>query len=225
GRHLRVWFAAAPPGGPRNNPVGYYGPPGSGPRGTRKREKPVARWTGAYLLLASALARHTPSLWGTEKETGRPQARPDLGPLKLVYLTSNMTNASVRAWHAPLPNRCRAEELRSARALEPDQRELPEGRHRAAFDEAHAAVTFGPARQPIPAEFRPPAEPPRERGEALLEGASHAGLGAEMIDQDDLAAGPRDAREFVHGLLRVGDRGDDILRDHGVEIIIGKAEL
>src|SRR5262245_41483175 len=70
GRHLRVWFAAAPPGGPRKNPVGYYGPPGSGPRGTRKREKPVARWTGAYLLLASALARHTPSFGGTGKETG-----------------------------------------------------------------------------------------------------------------------------------------------------------
>src|SRR5262245_23196388 len=86
GRHLRVWFAAAPPGGPRSNPVGYYGPPGSGPRGTRKREKPVARWTGAYLLLASALARHTPHFGGTEKETGKPQARPNLGPLKLGYL-------------------------------------------------------------------------------------------------------------------------------------------
>src|SRR5215467_2003531 len=70
GRHLRVWFAAAPPGGPRSNPVGYYGPPGSGPRGTRKREKPVARWTGAYLLLASALARHAPSLWGNGKRDG-----------------------------------------------------------------------------------------------------------------------------------------------------------
>ena len=41
---------------------------GSGHRGTRKREKPVARWTGAYLLLASALARHTPSLWGERKK-------------------------------------------------------------------------------------------------------------------------------------------------------------
>src|SRR5215468_9218258 len=71
GRHPRVWFAAAPPGGPRSNPVGYYGPPGSGPRGTRKREKPVARWTGAYLLLASALARHTPSLWGNGKRDGQ----------------------------------------------------------------------------------------------------------------------------------------------------------
>src|SRR5215468_8689679 len=71
GRHLRVWFAAAPPGGPRSNPVGYYGPPGSGPRGTRKREKPVARWTGAFLLLASALARHAPSLWGEGKRDGQ----------------------------------------------------------------------------------------------------------------------------------------------------------
>src|SRR5262249_48363959 len=60
---------------------------GSGHRGTRKREKPVARWTGAFLLLASALARHTPSFGGMEKETGQPQARPKLGPLKLGSLT------------------------------------------------------------------------------------------------------------------------------------------
>src|SRR5215831_9088310 len=131
---------------------------GSGHRGTRKREKPVARWTGAFLLLASALARHAPSFGGRERETGRPQARPNLGPLKLACLTLNMTNAPVRAWHAPLPTRCRAGKLRSARALESDERELPEGRHRAALDETYAAVTFGPARQAIPAEFRPPAE-------------------------------------------------------------------
>ena len=35
-RHPRVWFAAAPPGGPRNNPVGYYRA-GLGP-GPVKRE-------------------------------------------------------------------------------------------------------------------------------------------------------------------------------------------
>jgi len=44
---------------------------GSGHRGTRKREKPVARWTGAFLLLASALARHAPSLWGEGKRDGQ----------------------------------------------------------------------------------------------------------------------------------------------------------
>src|SRR5262245_53649061 len=78
-RHPRVWFAAAPPGGPRSNPVGYYGPPGSGPRGTRKREKPVARWTGAYLSSASALARHAPSLWGNGKRDGLSRARTKSG--------------------------------------------------------------------------------------------------------------------------------------------------
>src|SRR5215813_3967547 len=107
-----------------------------------------------------------------------------------------MTNASVRARPAPSPGPAELK-LRSARSRESDQRELPKRRHRAPLDEAHAAVAFSPTRQPIPAEFRPPAEVPRQRGEALLEGASHAGLGAEMIDQDDLAARPRDAREFV----------------------------
>src|SRR5215510_2905003 len=49
---------------------------GSGHRGTRKREKPVARWTGAFLLLASALARHTPSRLG-EREKRRANPKPD----------------------------------------------------------------------------------------------------------------------------------------------------
>src|SRR5262249_6962075 len=52
---------------------------GSGHRGTRKREKPVARWTGAYLSSASALARHTPSLWGNGKRDGLSRARTKSG--------------------------------------------------------------------------------------------------------------------------------------------------
>jgi len=49
------------------------GRPGSGHRGTREREKPVARWTGAFFLLASALARHTPSFGGMEKRRANPK--------------------------------------------------------------------------------------------------------------------------------------------------------
>src|SRR5262245_4916186 len=107
GRHLRVWFAAAPPGGPRSNPVGYYGPPGSGPRGTRKREKPVARWTGAYLLLASALARHTPSLWGNGKRDGPTPSptKPGAGRA-LASLMSVMGVESGSARHICATTRC-----------------------------------------------------------------------------------------------------------------------
>src|SRR5262244_3345042 len=43
---------------------------GSGHRGTRKREKPVARWTGAFTSSASALARHTPHFGGNGKRDG-----------------------------------------------------------------------------------------------------------------------------------------------------------
>src|SRR5262249_29488922 len=102
--------------------------------------------------------------------------------------------------------------------LEADQRELSERRHRAALEDAHAAVSVGPSLQAIPAEFRAAAEPPRERRKALLEGAAESGLGAKMIDQDDLAAGPGDAREFVERLLGVRNRGDDILCDYRVEV-------
>jgi len=78
-RHPRVWFAAAPPGGPPEKPRRLLRA-GLGP-GTVERESGksrVARWTGAFFLLASALARHTPSLGGTGKETGSPA--PDQGP-------------------------------------------------------------------------------------------------------------------------------------------------
>src|SRR5262245_10609136 len=71
--------------------------------------------------------------------------------------------------------------------LETDQREMSERRHRAAFEQPHAAMALGPSRQPLPAEFRPPAQPPRDRRKALLEHAPRPRLGAEMVDQNDLA--------------------------------------
>ena len=48
---------------------------GSGHRGTRKREKPVARWTGAFLLLASCSGAPHP-LMG-EREKRRADPKPD----------------------------------------------------------------------------------------------------------------------------------------------------
>ena len=78
---------------------------------------------------------------------------------------------------------------------EADQREMPERRHRAALDHAHAAVAASAqSRQPRPAEFRPPAEPARQRREPLLERAAQPALGADVIDQDDLAARPAATR-------------------------------
>src|SRR5262249_53371267 len=82
---------------PGKTPPATKGWPWSGHRGTRKREKPVARWTGAYLLLASALARHTPSFGGMGKETGKPQARPNLGLMKLGSLTMEYVSEAVVA--------------------------------------------------------------------------------------------------------------------------------
>src|SRR5215470_13078891 len=61
---------------PGATPPATKGWPWSGHRGTRKREKPVARWTGAFLLPASALARHTPSRLG-EGIKRRANPKPD----------------------------------------------------------------------------------------------------------------------------------------------------
>src|SRR5262249_58982775 len=57
---------------PGRTPPATKGWPWSGHRGTRKREKPVARWTGAFLLLARLLWRATPPhFWGNGKRDGQ----------------------------------------------------------------------------------------------------------------------------------------------------------
>src|SRR5271156_723421 len=67
-----------------------------------------------------------------------------------------------------------AEPLKAAAPLipgKPDQRKMPERRHRPAFKDFDAAVARHPFGNPLPAEFRPPAEPPRQRREQLLAGS------------------------------------------------------
>jgi len=100
GRHLRVWFAAAPPGGPRSNPVGYYRA-GSGP-GTVERESGKSRWRAgqARFFFWRLLWRATPPHFGGKgKETGKPQARPNLGPTKLALFAA--THARFRIPFSP----------------------------------------------------------------------------------------------------------------------------
>ena len=59
-----------------------------------------------------------------------------------------------------------------------------------------------PLRQPVPAELGPPAEPTGDRREPAFERGAQAGLGAEMIYQDDLAARPQHAHEFIQRRFR-----------------------
>src|SRR5262249_12695004 len=72
GRHLRVWFATAPPGGPRKNPLGYYRA-AVGP-GTVERESGESPWRAGqarfffWRLLWRATPPHT---WGKGKEDGQ----------------------------------------------------------------------------------------------------------------------------------------------------------
>ena len=74
---------------------------GSGHRGTRKREKPVARWTGAFPSSASALARHTPHFWGNGKRDGLSRARTKSGTGIALAMhltpTSEHVNAAANA--------------------------------------------------------------------------------------------------------------------------------
>src|SRR5207342_2673517 len=87
------------------------------------------------------------------------------------------------------------------------------------------AVLLGPSCQPPPTEFRPPAQPARHWRKALLEQTAWPGLGAKMVDQDDLAAGLGDARELVQRRFRIRHGGYDVLRHHHVKKAIGKAQV
>ena len=74
--------------------------------------------------------------------------------------------------------------------------------------------------KPAEAEFRPPAEPARDRRKPLLEQAARARFGADVVDQHDLAARLEYAGELVERCFRIGHRGDDVLRHHHVEEIV-----
>ena len=87
------------------------------------------------------------------------------------------------------------------------------------------AVALRPVGEPLVGKFRPPAEPARDRRETLLEQPARAAFRADVVDQDDLAAGPDHAREFVEGLLRMRHRRDDELRHHHVEAGIGQRQV
>ena len=83
-----------------------------------------------------------------------------------------------------------------------DQREMPHRRHRPALGQGDAAMFGGPVGQPRPRKFRPPAEPPRQRRERQFEDAARAAFGADVIDQDEFAAGFQHADEIIQRALR-----------------------
>ena len=51
------------------------------------------------------------------------------------------------------------------------------------------------------------------------------GLGANAADQNDLAARLHNAGKLVERGFRIRHRRDHVLRDHGVEGIIGKGQM
>src|SRR5262245_8316243 len=87
---------------------------------------------------------------------------------------------------------------------EANEREVAERRHMAALDQMHLGVTLGPLREPRPGKFGTPAEAARERREARLERTTEPALGADVVDQHDLAAALEHAREFVERRLQIG---------------------
>src|SRR3954451_20297527 len=78
-----------------------------------------------------------------------------------------------------------------------DQRKMPERRHRPALDEADSGRARLPRGEPLPRKLGPPAEPPRDGSERLLAELAQAAFGADVVHQNDLAAGLQHARELI----------------------------
>src|SRR5262245_55073338 len=117
GRHLRVWFAAAPPGGPRSNPVGYYRA-GSGP-GTVERESGKSRWRAgqARIFFWRLLWRATPPRlgeWKKRRALPRPTQVRDQHSVGYAFWSSQQPRD--RMWRRTLPSHDAA-----PRSLPPEQ--------------------------------------------------------------------------------------------------------
>ena len=98
-------------------------------------------------------------------------------------------------------------------------------RHGTALDQVNARRARSPAGVALPLEFRAPTEPARGRRDQVLHGSAWAGLGADAAENHDLAARLEHAGKLVERGFRVRDRGDDVLRDHHVECIVGKIQM
>ena len=76
-----------------------------------------------------------------------------------------------------------------------------------------------------PRELRPPAEPPRQWRECQFEDAARAAFGADVVDQDQFAAGLQHTDEIIQRRFGIRHRGDDILRHHRVEKPIRERQI
>src|SRR3978361_316595 len=86
---------------------------------------------------------------------------------------------------------------RSSRFAETDQRKMPHRRHWPPLGQGETAMSSGPGGPPRPRKCPPPAEPARQGRECEFEGAARAALGANMIDQDQFAAGLQYPDEII----------------------------
>ena len=102
---------------------------------------------------------------------------------------------------------------------------MPERRHRAALDHAHAAVLRSPLRHR--SQRNSGRQPSRraDRREPSLEGIRAGRFGAEVIHQNDFAARLEHADEFVERGFGIRHGGDDILRDDDIEDAVLEAEM
>lgn len=98
-------------------------------------------------------------------------------------------------------------------------------RHGAALGQRDAAVSGGPVDEAGPREFRAPAQAAGKRRERELGEFAKTLFRADVVDEDQLAAGLQDAHELVERALGIGHGGDDILRDHRVEEVFGEGEV
>ena len=101
---------------------------------------------------------------------------------------------------------------------------MAERRQGAAFYHLHVTTRRRPVGIALERKVGAEAQTAGDRHQRLLDPPAQAVARADPRRDDDLATGTADARELVQRLFRVGHGGDDILRDHHVEAVVGELQ-
>src|ERR1700744_2886398 len=109
---------------------------------------------------------------------------------------------------------------------DPDQREVAERRNQAALRQFDVLRARQPGRVARPGEFGgAETEMADHRLQSLLDEAAHTFVGADTGEDDQFAARPEHAGEFIQRTFWIRHGSDDVLRHHDVEGVVFEFEL
>src|SRR5262245_16290275 len=102
---------------------------------------------------------------------------------------------------------------------------MSERRNGPPLQQPHTLCALNPMGESLPRKLGTPPQPLGQRREQVLESAPRPLIGADAIDQDDLAARLQHAGKFIQSDLGARHRVDDVLSNDGVKGLVWKRQL